>query len=204
MPNMPPPYHIPLSPDELARLGVVTVMWGQIDEAFNTILRWVLKLDAKVFNSLLGRQMIGSRVDHLNAAIPTVNDEQTRELMASAVKKMRAILPRRNAAMHGCWGLFVLDPTFRSFRVGTYNHQKPNHRFYTEDIAELHDGMVEVLSVLGAIAMRSLEPAAAPVNLEGNRIYYAPQPPDARAAGVMFRRGDRVLRVEPPIQDQTE
>ena len=47
-PLPPSPFQIPLADDDLILMGKVAVMWGQIDEGFNSMLRWVLKLDPKV------------------------------------------------------------------------------------------------------------------------------------------------------------
>ncbi|MEO4040356.1 hypothetical protein AAFN47_01965 [Hoeflea sp. CAU 1731] len=126
----PPPFDLPLSDPDLLLMGKIAILWGQIDESFNSCLRLVLKIDNRVFESLLGNQMIGSRVSHMKAAIHTATDSRNRELLSEIVSKMEDVLPSRNAAMHGCWGRYVLDPSYKKFRVGTFNHQKPKSRFF--------------------------------------------------------------------------
>lgn len=177
-------------------MGKIAVLWGQIDEAFNAILRWVLRLEPEVFESLLGNQMIGSRLNHLKAAAPHAKRAKVRELLHQAAEMLTNILPDRNAAMHGCWGRYVLDPTFTNLRVGTYNHQKPKTRFYNDQLPSLYARMGDLLKVLAELGLHAVEVDPEPTPLQGNKMYFAPQPPDGRAEGVWFERGDRVVPAE--------
>lgn len=190
-----PPFDIPLSDEELVLMGKIAVMWGQIDEAFNSTLRWVMKINPVVFESLLGNQMIGTRVNHLRATLSTVQDAKSREMLGRLIEAMNNVLPDRNAAMHGCWGRFVLDPSYKKFRIGTYNHQKPKTRFYTSDLRRLYRSLTEVLTLLAELLLRSVEHDPEPTQFNRNKIFFAPQPPDERAAGVWFERGDKVVPV---------
>ncbi len=39
-PLLPPPFEIPFDDQQLILMGKIAVLWGHIDEAFNTSLRW--------------------------------------------------------------------------------------------------------------------------------------------------------------------
>lgn len=192
----PPPFEIPLTDEDLILMGKIAVMWGQIDEGFNSILRWVLKLDPKVFESLLGNQMIGSRVRHLKAATPTSTRPRARDLLAEVTRRMADILPMRNAAMHGCWGRFPTDATYSAWDVGTFNHQKPSDRFYAKQLPALYRDMTAIMALLGELGMLSCEEDPGPVMYDQNKIWFAPEAPDERATGLISARGDRVVRAE--------
>lgn len=190
------PRLIPLTDDQLILMGRIAVLWGQIDEGFNSIVRWILNLPSAVFDSLLADKMIGARVNHLRVSISLAKDRKNRELLDELVKQLTLVLPARNAAMHGCWGRYVADPTYSKTRVGIYNHQKPKTRFYVRDLPGLYQRLVEIMHIIAELQMRGTE-ANPPATLHKNqKVYFAPQPPDERATEVSFERGDRVVRVE--------
>lgn len=192
----PPPYEIPLDDECLILMGKIAVLWGQIDEGLNTMLRLVLKIPPNVFESLLGNQMIGSRVNHLRAGIVHTTDPRATKLLTDLVDKLNDVLPARNAAMHGCWGRYVEDPSFQKIRVGTYNHQKPTVRFYESHLPKLYSDMANIMAILAELQMLAFENEPGPPRFNQNKLYFAPQPPDENARGVWFERGDRVIRVE--------
>jgi hypothetical protein len=198
MPKLLPatPFEIPLNDGEMILMGKIAVLWGQIDESFNSVLRWVLRIEEEVFESLLGTQLIASRLAHLKAAAPNAKRQEVRAKLLEVCELLTEVIPDRNAAMHGCWGRYVLDPTFTRFRIGIYNHQKPKVRFFAEQLPGLYTRLVSVLTLLSELLMYSAEENPAPVTYRENKTYFAPQSPDERAAGVRFERGDKVVHVE--------
>lgn len=177
-------------------MGRIAIMWGQVDETFNSVLRWLLSVSPDIFESLLGNQMIGTRNNHLRALTTRLARACDRELALDAHRQMQEILPIRNAAMHGCWGYFVEDPTYSNLRSGTFNHQKPKVRFYVDDLPDLYERMVKLLNTLDDLLCLSIEGGAEIVKLDGKKIYFAPEPPDHRTRGLRTRPGDKVLLVE--------
>ena len=191
-----PPFEIPLTQGELALMGSIAVLWGQIDEGLNSVLRSMLATPPDVFDSLLGTQMIGSRVSHLRVAANHASRPKVRQLAIDLVERMTEVLPDRNAAMHGCWGWFPSDPSFRNLRSGIYNHQKPKVRFYAKQLPSLYERMTHIMTIIANLTMLAIEEDPEPTSYERNKIYFSPQPPDERAEGLWFRRGDRIIRVE--------
>jgi hypothetical protein len=176
-------------------MGNIAVLWGQIDEALNGLLRWALKLSPEVFDQLLGTQMTGKRVDHLRAISETCSRPAVQSLMIEIHQELKNVLPRRNAVMHGCWGYFVEDPSYKSLRPGTFNHQKPKVRFFADELPKLHDDLCAVLRLLSNILMYAVEEKPETTDFNQNKIYFAPSPPDERAFPRKFERGDKVIPV---------
>ncbi|MGV0912441.1 hypothetical protein [Martelella sp. FOR1707] len=176
-------------------MGNIAVLWGQVDEALNAVLAWTLNLPPDVFDSLLGNQMIGARVCHLPKIADTATLAPEKVLLREVHDKLKDVLPRRNAAMHGCWGQFVEDPSFQKLKAGIYNRQKPKARFFADELPKLHDDICNVLRLLNELLMYSVEEDPEPTDFNNNKIYFAPQPPDQRSAPLRFERGDRVVPV---------
>ena len=189
------PFESPLSDDDTRLIGNIAVLWGQVDESLNSALRWTLGLTIDVFDRLLGNQMTGTRVGHLKAIAETCNRQSVKKLFLEIHIQLTDVLPRRNAAMHGCWGYFVEDPTYRNLRLGAFNHQKPKVRFFSSDLPKLHDDLCAVLRLLNEVLMYSVELNPEPTQFNQNKIYFAPQPPDGRSSPTRFERGDKVVPV---------
>ena len=190
-----PPFEIPLSDHEIMMMGKVAIIWGQIDEALNRLLVWALKLSPDMFDRLLGKQMIGVRVGHLKSISTTCTRPEVQERILKISKMLTDVLPKRNAAMHGCWGRFVEDPTYSKFQVGTFNHQKPKVRFFADEIPTLYQDLCRALALLEETMMYSIEFEPEPIEYNQHKIYFAPRPPDKRAYPVRFERGDKVINV---------
>lgn len=194
-PLPPPPFEIPLSDEELILLGKIAVLWGQIDEAVNRVLRWTLKLSPAMFDRTLGNQMIGSRVGHFKTIAADVSRQAVKALLLEIEATLTRALHHRNAAMHSCWGRFVLDQTFLKTRVGIFSHQKPEVRFYNSDINNLYFSLSGNLILLYNLLMLSTEENPEPVDYKDNKVYFTPEYPDENCGAVTFKQGDKVYRV---------
>lgn len=193
---LPPPFEIPFTDEQLMLMGRIAVLWGHIDESFNFILRLALDLDQVIYDNLFGGKMIGSKVSVFRLAAERVNNTRVQSMFEIAADQLDAILPERNAAMHHCWGRFVLDPTYSNMRAGTYSHQKPKKRFYADQLPKLYDDMAAVMQVLANVEMYLTDGLTELTPFNRNKIYFAPQPPDERCHHITLERGDRIFRVE--------
>ncbi len=195
-PLLPPPFEIPFDDQQLILMGKIAVLWGHIDEAFNTSLRWALHMDQELFQRLFCDQMIDSKLAIFRLAGEKLPSAHAKSLFEMVGAQLTAIIPQRNAAMHHCWGRFVLDSSDAHTRVGTYSHQKPKKRFYVEQLPKLYDDMVAAMQFLANIRLFMVDEKPEFTTFKQNKIHFAPQPRDARSNPVQFERGDRVFHVE--------
>ena len=180
-------------------LGKIAVLWGQIDEGFTSIFRWLLSIDTELFDELFGNRIFTQLLPVFKLAMRQIKRPKVRLLCNCVIDQLQSVSSRRNATMHGIWGEFVLDASFSRRRAGTYNHQKPNARFFADQLPKLYRDLVELATTLAELTMMSVEEGPAPTG--NNKIYFAPQPPDKRASSIRFERGDRIIGVASKWRD---
>lgn len=193
-PTVAPLFNIPLSDSELVLLGKIAVLWGRIDEGFDVVFRSVLQIDTALYQKAFGDKMIGARLALFKLALGQISDPSVKSECELFCDALEVVIPDRNTAMHSLWGLYALDPTYRNFKTGALNRQKPKVRFYADQLATLHDRLAELTNLLSRLVLHLVSPGDPPQG--GNTYYFAPSPPDGRAHGVTFLRGDVIVPVE--------
>jgi hypothetical protein len=190
------PYHIPLTDEQLLIMGKIAVIWGQIDEEMNSLFRRSLRMSERLYEETYGNTTIGPKLRFFKTLLEDNNTSPVRDRLLSALKNLADALPLRNNAMHGCWGYYPSSPTWEKMRIGTFNHQKPKARFYVEQLDDLLAILIKVLREISEADFFLID--GNEVNLQENKIYFCPQPPDERAvpSGVWCERGDKIVRVE--------
>jgi len=173
-PLLPPPFEIPFDDQQLILMGKIAVLWGHIDEAFNTSLRWALRMDQQVFEELFDGQMIGSKLAVFRQAGERLASAHAKSLFEMVGAQLTVIIPQRNAAMDHCWGRFGLDSSDANTRVGTYSHQKPKKRFYVEQLPKLYDDMAAALQFLANIRLFMVDEKPEFTTFKQNKIHFAP------------------------------
>ncbi len=153
-------------------------------------------MDQLLFRELFEGQAIGSKLAVFRLAGEKLPSAHAKSLFEMVGAQLTAIIPQRNAAMHHCWGRFVIDSSYANTRVGTYSHQKPKQRFYVEQLPKLYDDMAAAVQFLANIRLFMIDEKPEFTTFKQNRIHFAPQPRDVRSNPIRCERGDRVFHVE--------
>jgi hypothetical protein len=101
-----PGFEIPLSATSLAHLGLMAVLWGQIDHIIDNLIAHAYRIDYAQRRALVGEKPIGAKVDLLKSHIdglPAEAQENTRRFL----ELITATKQDRNAAFHGLWAIHL-------------------------------------------------------------------------------------------------
>ena len=195
-PLNPPPFRIPLNDEQLILMGKIAIVWGQVDEKFNWLLQWALKLDKGVYARLVQAMPAGAKAALIPLAIERSANPHNAALFALAKSQFDSVLPRRNAAMHGCWGEWIRKSDRNPSRVGIWNHQKPKERFFVDQLPNLYEDISSLLRTLTTISINSLQEPSSdqPSTQENCAIYFVKRP--SELAGRESQIGDLVILTE--------
>lgn len=100
-------YEIPLTERQLIHLGRITATWAQVEFFIDRLLMLALDMTPTAFDEVYSAVMVGTRLDHLDAACLTVDDAEQRAALAAFVASALKVKRDRNHAVHGLWGLRV-------------------------------------------------------------------------------------------------
>ena len=99
-----PPFLSPLTHEQHARLGRISVLWGQVDMMLDLLLEATLGITGKQRQALIGERPIGAKLDMLKPLIPEIADEATRGLVLEFWDLANQTKTQRNRIFHGVWG----------------------------------------------------------------------------------------------------
>lgn len=102
-----PAFRVPFDEEQLVLMGLIAVVWGQIDFWINQIIQSLHGIDYAQRKLLLGDKTIGPKLDLITKSLDRVADDAVREAIRQAVAATRTTLERRNAAAHGMWGFWT-------------------------------------------------------------------------------------------------
>jgi hypothetical protein len=98
---MDPAYEIQLNKQELAQLGTLTVILGQVDDLMVQAVAWLLNVDRQAANIIMGSSKIADNVEiWANIIRNRINDEDILWLIELAGKESAAVSAARNDFIH--------------------------------------------------------------------------------------------------------
>lgn len=149
IPPNTPAYEIPLTDRQLIHLGRITAIWAQVEFFIDRLLMLALDLTPKAFDDAYSAVMVGTRLDHLDAACLSVEDPQQRQALSAFVAAALKVKRGRNHAVHGLWGLRVR----KGLSVPSARHRKtPGTPLRAERLKRL-EADIAAASLAGANAV---------------------------------------------------
>lgn len=108
--NEYPAFQVPLTDDQLAEMGYIAVLWGQVDFIIDELLLFAFKIGADKRQVLIGDKQLGSRVDLLANNLSAIRPKATKALVQRFCAVVRKSKNDRNTAFHGAWGWYIRGP----------------------------------------------------------------------------------------------
>lgn len=138
-----PAFVVPLNPAQLAQLGYIAVLWGQIDFIIDELLLFAFKIDANMRKTLIGDKQIGSRLDLLANNLAGIRPKATRAKIQRFCATLQRTKADRNTAFHGAWGRHASKTkTGVQFRVAARTSKAPKAFLFTDRFPALTADLV--------------------------------------------------------------
>lgn len=169
-----PAFRVPFDEEQLVLMGLVAVVWGQIDFYVNQIIQTLHGIDHQQRRLLLKDSTIGPKLDLLLKSIDRAADDRAKEAIRRAVEVTKRTVERRNACAHGIWGLWTGGDGPPVAAVMTKPGIVPvvkadDLRQLYADIADASALVDEAFCLVSGFAEHA----------RGRTLYFGPQPPGA-------------------------
>ena len=102
-----PPFMSPLTHDQHARLGRISILWGQIDMVLDQLLQVALNITGEQRQALIGDRPIGGKLDLLKNNANGITNKTARSLALEFWDLTNQTKLMRNKCFHGVWGLHL-------------------------------------------------------------------------------------------------
>lgn len=107
LPDITPAFRIPLDENYLAQIGVLSVVWSQIDFFLIQAISRILSIDPDKIEFFLETTTTGGRVNTLRKLVPAIHDDKVKKKTKDFLEKIGPLIDKRNHVMHGMWGYFI-------------------------------------------------------------------------------------------------
>jgi hypothetical protein len=144
-----PAFAVPLTPEQLHDLGVIAVIWGQIDFMLDEILAHVHAFDKAQRDAFLTDKMIGTKVEMLTKEHERLPPE-LHGLAVDLVKRINRLKQRRNSAFHGVWG-WRLEKRSKTRQVAAYHHKTRDNPLRAQNLRAMTQEMIDCSKVAGQL-----------------------------------------------------
>lgn len=144
-----PTFAVPLNEQHLYDLGVIAVIWGQIDFILDEIVAHVHAFDREQRDRFLTDKMMGTKVDMLASdysRLPKKLHPQAKDLVA----RINNLKPRRNAAFHGVWG-WRLEKRSQTLTVAAHHPKSKNNPLKPIQLRGMLEEMIACSKVAGQL-----------------------------------------------------
>lgn len=147
-----PAFQIPLSDKEVATIGLIAVVWGQIDMLLDEVLLFAHEIDVDQRRELLGdTKQIGSKLDLVARGLNRIHPKETRALLQGVLEKLQSLKRDRNSLFHGCWG-FKFDRKTKDFTDrGTLYQPSPDNPLRPSRLSPLLTELTECSRLLNEV-----------------------------------------------------
>ncbi|MGQ0742281.1 MAG: hypothetical protein ACT4OG_08320 [Alphaproteobacteria bacterium] len=136
-----PPYKVPLTVVEAARVGFFTAIWGQIDYFTGKCIAGLLKVEPVAAQTLMEGMTSGPRINlFLRLARKRFANEPKYLAMAKEFSgKTSALIEKRNHLMHGMWGYWVSQEKPHNTTPAVHYAKNPKNPLLVTEL----EGMIE-------------------------------------------------------------
>lgn len=144
-----PAFAVPLTAQELHDLGVIAVVWGQIDFQLDQILAHALAFDPDQQASFIAEKPMQAKLDMLKAdyaRLPKRFHKQAAELL----KRLSALKQSRNSAFHGVWG-WRLEKRSQTLQVAAYHPKTKDNPLRPIQLRGMAEELIDCSKLAGSI-----------------------------------------------------
>lgn len=138
--NEYPAFRVPLTQAQLAEMGYIAVLWGQVDFIIDELLLFAFKIGPDKRRILIGDKQIGSRVDLLANNLTAIRPKATRALVQKFCSVVQRNKTDRNTAFHGAWGWHVKG-LGRPGEPAARTSKAPKNRFFPARFPDLRSDL---------------------------------------------------------------
>lgn len=151
-----PAFRVTPDAQELAYIGLFTVVWGQIDFLMGACLAKLANCDYGGAFVLMEGMTSGPR---LNLFLRLAKDHVEDESILKDIKKFHAdasaVLEKRNHVVHGIFGYYS-DSNDKPPRAAAFFVKKPKEPLFTSELLDLIDKAKALSHLLNSVAHRLL------------------------------------------------
>lgn len=148
-----PAFYSPLTHDQHAQIGRISVLWGQCEMFVDNLLTHILGISSDLRLKLFGDRQLGTKLDTLSTFAKDMEVGSPREELLKFIRIANEVKGERNSCFHGVWGFHVTRR--KGVIAGAKHHRQPEKPFKAADLPKLERKLCQ-LSHQGMIALSSL------------------------------------------------
>ena len=154
-----PAFYPPLTHDELAQLGRIAILWGQVEMFVENLLTAVLRIEPVLRARLFSDKPIGAKLDTLASFAKDMPKGKPADAVTAFLSLAKQVKSGRNQCFHGVWGFFVRSKR-KSVEAAAMHQRSVEKPFRASDLPRLERNLCQ-LSQLGMLALDALGVMAA-------------------------------------------
>jgi hypothetical protein len=151
-----PAFISPLTHEQHAQIGRIAVLWGQIDMFVDSLLTFVLGIEAELRFNLFADKQIGAKLDLLRKYCRSENTNANRNQVRLFLGAVDDVKAERNQCFHGVWGFRVGKN--QTISAAAQHHKQPEKPFDANSLSKLERKLCRA-SYEGALALSMYEVA---------------------------------------------
>ncbi|MGK9235646.1 hypothetical protein KXS07_03905 [Inquilinus limosus] len=143
-------FFIPLSEEQFALLGKITANMAHIERCIDDFIMITLKIrNFNVLMAIIDGKMLSGKIELLSKILDNIIASDVIKKMKDACSSIKAILAKRNDAIHGIWGYWheglelgqdgIVKPLGKdpAGRPAAYNAKRPNNPLLASELPKL-------------------------------------------------------------------
>ncbi|MGQ2991497.1 MAG: hypothetical protein ACT6RD_12970 [Brevundimonas sp.] len=144
-----PAFAVPLTPTQLHDLGVIAVVWGQIDFILDEIICHVHAFDHNQRATFVTDKQIAAKLDLLRSDYTRL-PKRLHAGCADLIKRVAQIKQNRNSAFHGVWG-WKWETRSKTRQVGAFHSRTKNNPLRPIQLAGMAEELISLSKLAGSI-----------------------------------------------------
>ena len=145
-----PAFVSPLTHDQHAQIGRISILWGQIDTFVDGLLTFVLGITPELRFELFSEKQVGAKLDALRKFALKLPTAAKRQQVLTFIKYVDESKSLRNMCFHGAWGFHVTKR--RTVEAAAKHYKQPDKPFKASELPKLERKLCQT-SHQGMLAM---------------------------------------------------
>lgn len=136
-----PAFYSPLTHEQHAQLGRISLLWGQVDTFVDQLLTAVLHGMEELRSDMFRDKPIGKKLDFLTTRIRDKPDAPEKQLIEEFIAAVHSVKSERNACFHGAWGFRIGR---KKVEAAAQHHKASNESFNAERLPKLERRLCQI------------------------------------------------------------
>lgn len=144
-----PAFAVPLSPQELHDLGVIAVVWGQIDFILDEIICHIHGFDTHQRATFVTDKMIGTKLDLVRSDYERL-PKKFHPPIKALITRLSLIKQNRNSAFHGVWG-WKWEKRSKTRHVAAFHAKTKNNPLKPIQLQGMVEELIDCSKIAGEV-----------------------------------------------------